>query len=421
MLRRHAPANGGDGVTTVVEDGADGSAVEFDPFSDSFFDDPYEIYRWLRDQAPVYYSQRWDFYAISRHDDVITAHRDWETYSSAYGVTLDDIAKRQKLGITALIVTDPPEHSRLRRLVRQAFTRKAVADLEPLVVSVIDSFVEGLLERETFDIVADFAAQFPVEVIAAMLGVPEGERQQIRLWTDAILHREANELNPTEDGMAASMELYSYVLDFARDKRRSPDDLIMSQLVTAEFEDEDGATQRLTDDDLAAFGLLLLAAGSETVTKLIGSGVVAFHHNRDQWQMVLDDVGRIPGAVEEMLRLNPPSQYQGRLTTRDVVVAGTTIPEGSPTLLITGAATRDPRAFDNPDVFDISRGGTTTLAFGYGAHSCLGSWLARLEARVAFQRLRRHWPSFEVDTNGLRRVTMSNVAGFSNVPVLAKR
>jgi cytochrome P450 len=144
---------------------------------------------------------------------------------------------------------------------------------------------------------------------------------------------------------------------------------------------------------------------------------MAFHHNPDQWELVLDDPALIPGAIEEMLRLNPPSQYQGRFTTRDVVLDGGTIPAGSPTLLVTGAATRDPRAYDRPDVFDIKRGGATTLAFGYGAHSCLGSWLARLETRIAFRQLQEHWPRFEVDTDGLRRVTMSNVAGYSHIPI----
>jgi cytochrome P450 len=163
--------------------------------------------------------------------------------------------------------------------------------------------------------------------------------------------------------------------------------------------------------------LLLAAAGSETVTKLIGNGVMAFHRNPDQWELVLADPTLIPGAIEEMLRLNPPSQYQGRFATRDVDLHGATIPAGSPTLLVTGAATRDPRAYDRPDAFDIRRGGATTLAFGYGAHSCLGSWLARLESRVAFQQFREHWPQFAVDTDGLRRVTMSNVAGYSHVPV----
>jgi cytochrome P450 len=395
----------------------DGSPMEFNPYSDSFFDDPYDTYRWMRDEAPVYYSERWDFYALTRNEDVVAAHRDWETFSSSYGVTLDALSMRHKFDMNMLILMDPPEHERLRKLVRQVFTKAAIANLEPLVTDVVTHYVEALAGKDHFDLVADFAALFPVEIISSMLGVPAGERQQIRLWTDGFLHREENNPFATESGVAASAAMGEYFLELAREKRRRPDDLIISRLVTTTYEDETGVTHRLTDDDIATFSVLLAAAGSETVTKLMGNGIMAFHRNPDQWEMVLADPGLIPGAIEEMLRLNPPSQYQGRFTTRDVTLEAGTIPAGSPTLLVTGAATRDPRAYDQPDVFDIKRGGATTLAFGYGAHSCLGSWLARLETRVALQQLRERWPRFDVDTDGLQRVTMSNVAGYSHIPV----
>ena len=392
--------------------------MEFNPYSDSFFDDPYETYRWMRDEAPVYYSERWDFYALTRYEDVVAAHRDWETFSSSYGVTLDALSMRTKFkGLNMLILMDPPEHERLRKLVRQVFTKAAIANLEPLVTDVVASYVSALAGKDEFDMVADFAALFPVEIISSMLGVPPGERQQIRLWTDEFLHREQNNPFATESGVAASTAMGEYFLDLAREKRRQPDDLIISRLVTATYDDETGVTHRLTDEDIATFAVLIAAAGSETVTKLVGNGVMAFHRNPDQWELVLADPGLIGGAIEEMLRLNPPSQYQGRFTTRDVVLDGGTIPAGSPTLLVTGAATRDPRTYDQPDVFDIRRGGATTLAFGYGAHSCLGSWLARLETRVALHALRERWPRFVVNPDGLRRVTMSNVAGYSHIPV----
>ena len=392
--------------------------MEFNPYSDSFFDDPYDTYRWMRDEAPVYYSERWDFYALTRNADVVAAHRDWESFSSAYGVTLDALSMRHRFDeLKMLILMDPPEHERLRKLVRQVFTKAAIANLEPLVTDIVTSHVGALAGEDHFDLVADFAALFPVEIISSMLGVPAGERQQIRLWTDGFLHREENNPFATESGVAASAAMGEYFLDLAREKRRKPDDLIISRLVTTTYDDESGVTHRLTDEDIATFSVLLASAGSETVTKLMGNGVMAFHNNPDQWALVLADADLIPGAIEEMLRLNPPSQYQGRFTTRDVVLDGGTIPAGSPTLLVTGAATRDPRAYDRPDVFDIQRGGATTLAFGYGAHSCLGSWLARLETRVALQQLRERWPRFDVDTDGLQRVTMSNVAGYSHIPV----
>jgi cytochrome P450 len=406
------------GAASATKPRDDGSPMEFNPYSDSFFDDPYDTYRWMRDKAPVYYSERWDFYALTRNEDVVAAHRDWESFSSAYGVTLDALSMRHRFDeLKMLILMDPPEHERLRKLVRQVFTKAAISNLEPLVTDIVTSHVQALAGRDQFDLVADFAALFPVEIISSMLGVPAGERQQIRLWTDGFLHREENNPFATESGVAASMAMNEYFLDLAREKRRKPDDLIISRLVTTTYEDETGVTHRLTDEDIATFSVLLASAGSETVTKLMGNGVMAFHNNPDQWELVLADADLIPGAIEEMLRLNPPSQYQGRFTTRDVVLDGGTIPAGSPTLLVTGAATRDPRAYDRPDVFDIQRGGATTLAFGYGAHSCLGSWLARLETRIALQQLRERWPRFDVDTDSLQRVTMSNVAGYSHIPV----
>jgi cytochrome P450 len=406
------------GAASATKPRDDGSPMEFNPYSDSFFDDPYDTYRWMRDEAPVYYSERWDFYALTRNADVVAAHRDWESFSSAYGVTLDALSMRHRFDeLKMLILMDPPEHERLRKLVRQVFTKAAIANLEPLVTDIVTSHVQALAGDDHFDLVADFAALFPVEIISSMLGVPAGERQQIRLWTDGFLHREENNPFATESGVAASMAMNEYFLDLAREKRRKPDDLIISRLVTTTYKDESGVTHRLTDEDIATFSVLLASAGSETVTKLMGNGVMAFHNNPDQWELVLADPGMIPGAIEEMLRLNPPSQYQGRFTTRDVVFDGGTIPAGSPTLLVTGAATRDPRAYDRPDEFDIQRGGATTLAFGYGAHSCLGSWLARLETRVALQQLRERWPRFDVDTDNLQRVTMSNVAGYSHIPV----
>jgi cytochrome P450 len=406
------------GAASATKPRDDGSPMEFNPYSDSFFDDPYDTYRWMRDKAPVYYSERWDFYALTRNEDVVAAHRDWESFSSAYGVTLDALSMRHRFDeLKMLILMDPPEHERLRKLVRQVFTKAAISNLEPLVTDIVTSHVQALAGRDQFDLVADFAALFPVEIISSMLGVPAGERQQIRLWTDGFLHRDENNPFATESGVAASMAMNEYFLDLAREKRRKPDDLIISRLVTTTYEDETGVTHRLTDEDIATFSVLLASAGSETVTKLMGNGVMAFHNNPDQWELVLADADLIPGAIEEMLRLNPPSQYQGRFTTRDVVLDGGTIPAGSPTLLVTGAATRDPRAYDRPDVFDIQRGGATTLAFGYGAHSCLGSWLARLETRIALQQLRERWPRFDVDTDSLQRVTMSNVAGYSHIPV----
>jgi cytochrome P450 len=390
--------------------------IEFDPFSSDFFDDPYDTYRALRDEAPVYYSNKYDFYALSRHADVLAAHLDPGRFSSAYGLTVDMLLEKKRVGMNMMIMMDQPEHTQLRRMINQAFSRRTIEGLEPLVIETVKSFLGDLDGRAEFDLIADFAALFPVEVISAMLGVPSPDRQQIRHWVDAMLFREAGSPNITQEGMVASLELATYFIDLVKEKRQNPDDLIISRLIEVSAVDTDGSERRLSDDDVAGFSVLISAAGSETVTKLIGNGAALFDSHPEQWRLVLDDSGMIPAAVEEILRFNPPSQYQGRFTTQEVRLESGVIPAGSPTLLLTGAATRDPRAFDRADEFDITRDAHAALGFGHGIHTCLGAWLARLESRVAFEEIRTRWPNFHVDLDQGVRVNMSNVAGYAHLP-----
>jgi cytochrome P450 len=380
--------------------------VEFDPYSDEFFEDPSEVYRWMRDEAPVYRSDEYGFYALSRYDDVLRAHKDWKTFSSTHGVSLDDLMTPGLSMAGSMITMDPPEHDRMRVLVSRAFTPRSMEAYEPLVAKVVAPFLEELEGRDSFDIVADFAAPFPVKVISTILGVPDEGHQQIRHWTDEMLHREPGNPRPSKAAMKSAMAMGMYFFELAQEKRRAPKEDMISTLIEAE----------LTDIEVANFSVLLAAAGSETVTKLIGSGAVLFARNPDQWQLVLDDPGLIPAAAEEMLRFVPPSQYQGRYSLLESTFEGGTIPADVPVLLVTGAATRDPRAYENPDAFDIRRDQHVAISFGFGAHACIGAHLARLETRVSFEEIRRRWPRFEVDEAGLRRVKMSNVAGYCNVP-----
>ena len=399
------------------------TAVEFDPFSSEFFDDPTEIYRRLRDEAPVYFNEKYGFYALSRFDDVVAAHRDWPGLSSAHGVDLATLSKDPEMVRLArmIIMMDPPEHDRLRKLVSRVFTPRAVSALEPMIREVVTSFIEPLEDRDAFDAVADLAAPFPVEIISRMLGVPAGERQQIREWLDLSLHREPGELDPTPEGMAAIIEMAGYFHDLAQEKRRHPADDMLTRLTQVTVDRGDGVDTALDDNEIAGFATLLGGAGAETVTKLVGNAVVLFDRHPEQWRRVRDDPGCIPRAVEEILRLLPPSQYQGRFSVEDRSYEGGTIPAGFPVLLLTGAATRDPRAFERPDDFDIDRPPSVSIGFGHGVHSCLGAALARMESRVALEEIAARWQRLVVDPSGLRRVTMSNVAGYANVPVTAVR
>lgn len=398
-------------------------ALEFDPFSEEYFNDPSELYRRLRDEAPVYFSERYGFYALSRFADVVAAHRDWQGFSSSHGVDLSTLSKDPELirSFRSIIMMDPPEHDRLRALVSRVFTPRAVTALEPMVREVITSFLASLEDRESFDAVADFSALFPVEIISRMLGVPEGERQQIREWLDLSLHREPGQVDPTPEGVQAGIESGAYYYQLLAEKRANPSDDMLSRLTQVTVDRGDGVETRLDDAEIAGFAALLGGAGAETVTKLVGNAIVLFHRHPDQWQRLREDPAVIPKAVEEILRYLPPSQYQGRFCVADRELEGGTVRAGHPVILVTGAATRDPRAFESPDSFDIDRPPSLAIGLGHGVHACLGAALARMESRIALEELGARWPRLEVDEAGLRRVHMSNVAGYSHVPVHAVR
>jgi cytochrome P450 len=392
-------------------------ALDFDPYSKTFFDDPYDVYRRLRDEQPVYFNERYNFFALSRWDDVVEAHRDWRDYSSAHGVTLDVLNAEKVPDQSMLIMIDPPRHDRLRALVSRSFTPRAIRDLEPMITEVIVRHLDALEPTGEMDLLGDFAALFPVEIVCRMLGVPSEQVEPIRHLVDVFLTRRVGEVAPSKESRSAIVEIGMRFFELAGEKRAHPADDMLTRLTQAEVESEDGGTTRLDDVEIAGFGTLICAAGAETVTKLVGNAIVLFEQNPDQWRLVLDDPGLIPAAVEETLRYHPPSQYQGRFCRHDVELHGTTIPARSPVLLLTGAATRDPRAFDDPDRFDITRRPSLSLGFGHGIHSCLGAALARLESRIAITEVARRFPRYEVDAAGLERVQMANVAGYSRVPV----
>ena len=408
-------------TTTDLDRGASSSgALDFDPFSDVFFNDPYPTYRRLRDEAPVFYSEKYDFYALSRHADVTAAYKNFETFSSSRGVDLATIKHgfmNRNMPIPKLIIMiDPPDHNRLRVLVSRVFTPRAIGAMEPMVREIVTRFLDEA-DPKKFDVVADWSTKFPVEIISTMLGVPEENRQNIKKWLDRSLTRKAGEIGVSEDGIEAGMEAGLFYYELIVKKRENPGDDMISRLIEANVTREDGETTSLDDVEIAGFVSLLGGAGAETVTKLVGNAPVCFADNPEQWQKILDDPDKIPGAVEELLRYHPPAQYVCRYTLKDIELNGVTIPAGKPVLLINGSASRDERVYKDPDVFDIEREQGQNIGFGYGVHSCLGAALARMESKIALELMRERMPKFEVDRDGLRRVNMTNVAGYAHVPV----
>lgn len=394
---------------------------EFDPYSEEFFEDPWEMYRWLRDEEPTYHNERLGFWAVSRYDDCVEVHRDHATYTSTRGVSLDQLRSAAfgelAAGLDSMIMMDPPTHDRMRKLVNRAFTPRRIAAWEPVVEQVIGATLDRLDGASSFDAVVDFSGPFPVEVISTIVGIPAADRQQIRHWTDRMLEREIGNPLPTAAGIDASIRIAEYVLALVADKRRTPGDDMVTHLIEAEVERDDGTMEHLDDQEITSFVTLLAAAGSETVTKLVGNAVMTFAEHPDELLRLQADPSLAPSAVEEVLRWKAPSQYQGRFSVRDRTFHGRTIPAGNPVLIVTGAANRDERAYDDPDRFDITRQGPLGISFGHGVHYCIGAHLARLEGRVAFTELYRRWPGLQVDLDGVQWVHMANVAGPSSVPV----
>jgi cytochrome P450 len=393
----------------------------FDPYSETFFEDPWEVYRWMRDEAPVYHHPELGFYALSRYDDCVEVHRDHRSYSSTRGVTLDQLRSAafgsavERTG--SIIMMDPPEHERMRKLVNRAFTARSIAGWEPVALRVICSFLDDLAGAGSFDVVRDLSGPFPIEVISEILGVPEADRQQLRHWADALLEREVGNPFPPDSAMEAAVAFFAYMHDLVVERRAHPGTGMIDDLIAVEVSTDGGGSERLDDLDVAYFTALLTAAGAETVTKLVGNGVMTFAEHPDQQAALIADPSLVASAVEEVLRWRAPSQYQGRFSVADREFHGVTIPAGNPVLIVTGAANRDPRAYQDPDRFDITRDQPMPISFGHGIHYCIGAHLARLEGRIAFDELYRRWPGLRVDLDGIRYVHMTNVAGPSSVPV----
>lgn len=392
--------------------------LEFDPFSLDFFNHPYETYARMRDEAPVYYSEKYDFYALTRHEDVSAGFRDFETFSSSRGIDLAMVQSGQ-LAPPLVIMMDPPDHRRMRQLVNRVFTPRAISALEPMVREQIQRFLDQV-DPQGFDVVHDFSALFPVEIIARMLGVPEESRQQVRLWLDKTLAREFGSIEMSAEGMEAAIATGVLYYELIQERRAEPKDDMISKLISVRLEREEGSEATALDDvEIAGFASLLGGAGAETVTKLIGNAIVTFAENPDAWQALLNDRSKVSAAVEELLRYQAPAQYVVRYSLKEITLHGVTIPAGKPVLLIAGSANRDSRAFTDADRFDLDRDReeAQNIGLGYGIHSCLGAALARMESRIALEMLLDFMPRYEVDRSGLKRVAMTNVNGWSNVPV----
>jgi len=390
--------------------------LAWDPLDEKYKVDPHPIWRRLRDEAPLYYNEHLDFYAVSRFADVDAFSRDPQTFCSSHGTVMEMIGP-EPTSMEIMIFMDPPDHTRYRRLVSKAFTPRRMALLEQDIRQLCVSLLDAQTGKSSFDYVQDFGARVPAYVIAALLGVPPEDRDMVRGWIDESFHLDP-ELGMYNDVSAEAMgKLMEYVTAQVADRQSSPRDDMFTDLLNGEIVDEDGQLRRLTMEQAANFALLIGSAGTETVARLLGWAALTLDDNPDQRAELATDASLIPNAVEELLRYEAPSPVQSRWCTADVEVHGQTIPANSKVVMITGSAGRDERAFPDADRFDIHRNIDHHLSFGYGIHFCLGAALARMEGRVALEETFKRFPEWSVDREGAVPLYTSTVRGYSRLPI----
>lgn len=393
------------------------TAVYYDPYEASINTDPYPIYARLREEAPVYYNERYDFWALSRHDDVQKALVNWQVFSNSRSDILDVMKAGVALPRAVIMFEDPPLHTLHRGLMARLFTPKRIAALEEQVRAFCVRCLDPLVGRDRFDIVAEFAAVMPMRVIGMLLGIPEQDQPAVRDQTDATLRTEPGKPMAVKEDRVANGAMFA---DYIAWRAEHPADDLMTLLLTAEFEDADGERRRLTRDEVLTYTAVLAGAGNETTGRLIGWLIKVLAEHPDQRRAVAEDRSLIPNAIEETLRFEPTGHALARWVTRDIEYYGTTVPAGSAMLLLVASANRDPRRFRDPDTFDIFRPDLHHLTFGYGLHFCLGAHLARLEARVALDEILNRWPEWEIDYEGMRLAPTSTVRGWERLPVVVR-
>jgi cytochrome P450 len=391
--------------------------LRWDPFDRTLHRDPYGVWRRLRDEAPVYHNEQYDFYALSRFTDVMEASLDTETFSSEHGVTLDAITDQPWPSPKAMIMMDPPDHTVMRKMVNRTFFRSKVAELEDRVRTLCRGYLDAYVGAGGFDYVRDFSMKLPVMVISSLLGFPEEDHDNLREWSDAQLHREEGSPQLDKIGEQAKEKLIGYYYEQVNERRSNPTGDIVSDLMDSDLVQPSGGTRRLDDGEVLMFIAMINVAGNETVARLLGWTALTLARYPQERAKLVANPDLIGGAVEELLRYEAPSPVQGRFTLRDSTYHDTVIPAGSKVALLTGSAGRDERQYPNADVFDVNRTGIRHISFGHGSHFCLGAALARLEARVAIEETLARFPTWDVDEDAVEFVHTNSVRGPSSVPI----
>ena len=392
--------------------------VYWDPFDYALHADPHPTWKRMREEAPLYRNERHDFWALTRFQDVLDASLDWKNFSSARGDLLEIIRAPTPPPWYAhsVLSTDPPDQTALRNVLSRSFTPRQIAALEPDIRRFVRELLDAQAGAGGFDYVADFGALLPGRVIAAILGIPDADREIIRTWADSSLHREEDEMD-LERYHAVGTEFAQHIQGYIAAQRRQKRGMI-GDLLEAEFIDAKGRRRKVSNEEATAFIHLLTVAGNETLAKFVGwAGSLLARFPEERAKLVARP-DLIPNAIEEILRYEPPSLALGRYVQRDVTLHGTRVPEGSVLVLITAATGRDQRQFPDPERFDVERKLSRHLSFGVGPHVCMGAPLARLEAKVILEETLARFPTWDVDWDRTEIVhTGSAVRGYAKLPI----
>jgi cytochrome P450 len=388
-------------------------AIDYNPFAAEVKENPYPYYARLRAEAPAYQVEPFGFWVISRYEDVVHVLRSPQLFSSSAMGTGMLMGGYEGPQVSTVIGSDPPEHTRLRGVVNRAFTPQRIAGFEPRISEITDELLGAVQDRGEFDLVEDFAIPLPVTVIAELLGVEPSRRRDFKRWSNAIVGAMGARTETERERRHQDMgDFREYFAEAIEARRTEPTDDLIGTLVRAEEGD-----QRLTPEEVLAFSVILLIAGNETTTNLIGNAVLALLEHPDQLAKVLADPSRIPDLVEEALRYDAPVQGLFRRASQDVELAGATIPAGAIVMPLYASANRDERRFPDPDRFDVTRDAQGHLAFGYGIHFCLGAPLARLEARVALEALLSRFQNLARTNERVERVDSFFLRGPKSLPL----
>jgi cytochrome P450 len=389
------------------------SPVSFDPYQSELAKNPYPMYKRMREEAPLYYNKQYDFYAVSRYDDVRAGHADHATFSSARGGILELVKLNMELPPGVFIFEDPPIHTAHRNIVARMFSPRRMRDLEPMIRDFTVDTLDKLVGRDEIDFIADIGAQVPMRVIGALLGIPEADLETIRESADSRIVTEEGKPIDYETTQIAGMPEFEHYIDW---RMKNPSDDVMTEFLNVEFVDDKGVTRKLSREEILSFCNVLAGAGNETTNRLMGWSAKVLADHPDQRRQLVQDPSLIPEAVEEILRFEPMGPFTARYVTRDVEYYGQTVPAGSTMMFMLAAANRDERRFPEPDRFDINRDRAPHLTFGYGIHTCPGNVLARLEGRIFLDEMLKRFPEWDIDLDRAKLTCTSTVRGWDTLP-----